>query len=471
VTIVASSTPGQQPAARPRAAAAPGPLALAASPLIALSRDPQLLAAVRLVTVPGRAVRTAGSEVDLSAALVAGQTGVVLIDGAALVSPIATLTQGLHTQFPELVLIVAGGHDEQGKLAAQISDGTVYRFLHKPVSEQRVRLFVEAAWRRYEQDDPLCNAATASLPAWPPRRGRRALFAWLALAAAVTAAVPLLWLTMNEDPGTAPPTSAARGAASAPVRDAALALKHARAPEPEQAAPLGERSVTRSQPAPMPAPAAASAPTPPTAVAALTAATSALTPEPTAPTPTATAPTAATAAPPTPPSPDTRAADDLGGDADHPALVVPAVADADPTRVAALHDQAVQQRDAGPADSLAQPAPSFDEARNAGAAEDGAREAGSVLSESALARTYYVTPEFPLLARQRGIEGWVDLEFLVDSDGAVSDVAVIGAQPVGIFEQAALDAVRHWRYRPVMRDGHGVSQRARVRLRFAMQQP
>jgi TonB family protein len=58
---------------------------------------------------------------------------------------------------------------------------------------------------------------------------------------------------------------------------------------------------------------------------------------------------------------------------------------------------------------------------------------------------------------------------VVGSDGAVSDVAVVGAQPAGIFEQAALDAVRRWRYQPVMQDGHAVSQRARVRLRFTVQ--
>jgi protein TonB len=63
----------------------------------------------------------------------------------------------------------------------------------------------------------------------------------------------------------------------------------------------------------------------------------------------------------------------------------------------------------------------------------------------------------------------VDLQFLVGSDGAVSDVAVVGAQPVGVFEPAALDAVRHWRYQPPLRDGHAVSQRARVRLRFTVQ--
>ena len=51
----------------------------------------------------------------------------------------------------------------------------------------------------------------------------------------------------------------------------------------------------------------------------------------------------------------------------------------------------------------------------------------------------------------------------------MSDVAVVGAQPVGMFEQAALDAVRHWRYQPVLHDRQAVSQRARVRVRFRLQ--
>jgi protein TonB len=73
------------------------------------------------------------------------------------------------------------------------------------------------------------------------------------------------------------------------------------------------------------------------------------------------------------------------------------------------------------------------------------------------------------MARTRGIDGWVDLQFVVGLDGAVSDVSVIGAEPVGIFEQAALDAVRHWRYQPVLRDGQAISEHARVRLRFTVQ--
>jgi protein TonB len=44
----------------------------------------------------------------------------------------------------------------------------------------------------------------------------------------------------------------------------------------------------------------------------------------------------------------------------------------------------------------------------------------------------------------------------------------MGAEPVGLFEQAAVDAVKKWRYKPVERDGHAVDQRARLRMKFAL---
>jgi protein TonB len=63
----------------------------------------------------------------------------------------------------------------------------------------------------------------------------------------------------------------------------------------------------------------------------------------------------------------------------------------------------------------------------------------------------------------------VDVQFLVLSDGSVSDVSVVGADPAGVFETPATDAVRKWKYQPVMRDGKPINQRARVRVRFALQ--
>jgi TonB family protein len=52
----------------------------------------------------------------------------------------------------------------------------------------------------------------------------------------------------------------------------------------------------------------------------------------------------------------------------------------------------------------------------------------------------------------------------------VSDITVAGAEPAGVFEAAALSAVRRWRYEPVQRNGQAVEQRAKLRIRFAISQ-
>ncbi len=54
-------------------------------------------------------------------------------------------------------------------------------------------------------------------------------------------------------------------------------------------------------------------------------------------------------------------------------------------------------------------------------------------------------------------------------DGSVGELTVLSSQPAGMFEQSALDAVRHWRFQPVKRGGATVTQRARLRVRFVMQ--
>ena len=75
-------------------------------------------------------------------------------------------------------------------------------------------------------------------------------------------------------------------------------------------------------------------------------------------------------------------------------------------------------------------------------------------------------PEYPTRALVQRISGWVELEFTVGRDGSVGDIAVRAAAPSGVFEKSAIDALKHWRYLPVRRDGQAVEQRAWVRIRF-----
>jgi TonB family protein len=58
------------------------------------------------------------------------------------------------------------------------------------------------------------------------------------------------------------------------------------------------------------------------------------------------------------------------------------------------------------------------------------------------------TPEYPVAARQRRVEGFVDVEFTVNAAGNVESPRVAAAQPTGVFDAAALAAVARWRYAP-----------------------
>lgn len=58
-----------------------------------------------------------------------------------------------------------------------------------------------------------------------------------------------------------------------------------------------------------------------------------------------------------------------------------------------------------------------------------------------------VAPVYPRRALQRGIEGYVIVEFTVTKQGSVRDPIVVEANPEGIFEQAAIDAALKFKYK------------------------
>jgi periplasmic protein TonB len=64
-----------------------------------------------------------------------------------------------------------------------------------------------------------------------------------------------------------------------------------------------------------------------------------------------------------------------------------------------------------------------------------------------------VAPVYPRRALQRGIEGFVIVEFTVSTIGAVKNPIVIEAQPQGIFDQAAMDAAKKFKYKPRVVNG------------------
>lgn len=78
-----------------------------------------------------------------------------------------------------------------------------------------------------------------------------------------------------------------------------------------------------------------------------------------------------------------------------------------------------------------------------------------------------VEPEYPARAKQRGIQGWVVVQFTITPVGTVQGAEVIDSDPKMIFDQAALRAVRKWRYNPKIKNGVPVTRPGvKVLLRF-----
>jgi TonB family protein len=617
--------------------------------LIALSSDDSLRQTLSAVA-PEHAISFVTSEADLSARLLAEPAGVAILDTAAIKSHVADLALRLRVQFPDLVLIVAGGPEDQALLSAHVTQGTIYRFLHKPVSAQRVKLFVDAAWRRHDVEHAATgNFAALQLQSASARRATTRRLRTGALALGIGALGVLIWAglkTPQTGAGKRAATHVAstQGAASAlranaalqtarllARADAALAQGALIAPPAENAADLYHQVLQ-------------SDPTNPRARAGLaqvlerllTAAEQALLAERTDDAERLTS--AARAIEPgnvrvefllaeiqkeraraaqTHPAAAARAPDQVALDArvnnllrqaqarqrsdalleppessakffidsalalepDNPAvrkaqhdltrrllelaraaaqsgnvaqgerwMQAAAAEGASADEIASLQRELANTRIASKAIAMAKLSDLFNqrltqgrlidpptdsakyylaqleaadaahpstvlarealsaqlliEARNAtqrndfAAAQDWvnqARGAGAsaaelaaversitsartasaaaptIVPEGSLQRVRYIPPEYPELEEERGRGGVVVMEYSVRPDGSVSDIVVTEAQPPGVFDSAALRAVRRWRYRPVMHDGHAIEQRVRLRLVFAPQ--
>ena len=88
---------------------------------------------------------------------------------------------------------------------------------------------------------------------------------------------------------------------------------------------------------------------------------------------------------------------------------------------------------------------------------------GQVKEPKILLRVSPIYPEFAKLAR---VSGRVILEAIIDAQGRVQDVKVISS--VKLLDQAAIDAVRQWRYSPTLLNGTPVSVILTVMVTFSL---
>jgi len=103
----------------------------------------------------------------------------------------------------------------------------------------------------------------------------------------------------------------------------------------------------------------------------------------------------------------------------------------------------------------------------AGAADDGVLEAGRDVPPPATRKV--VEPSYPPAASAAGIGGIVIVEIIIDEEGNVASARTIRSVPG--LDEAALAAVRQWKYEVTRVDGHPVRVRQVVPITFSHRLP
>jgi protein TonB len=93
------------------------------------------------------------------------------------------------------------------------------------------------------------------------------------------------------------------------------------------------------------------------------------------------------------------------------------------------------------------------------------RQGGNVQAAKLINR---VQPSYPPLARQTRIQGTVRLHAIIGKDGAVKELTLESGHP--LLVQAALDAVRQWRYQPTLLNGEPVEVDTTIDVIFTLNQ-
>ena len=179
--------------------------------LVVLTTDETFLQTLREAVGGSRRLWHVPSPDKVSDLLVAGEVGILVLDVQTLNEAATVFVGQIKRQFPDLVVVVAGNRDAEISLAGLISAGTVYRFIHKPMSPGRAKLFADAAVKKY--DEHRRRAA-------PPPLGSNRRFPRGALVGAALGALGLILLTLwalhrnSADDAASPNAAGVSGAAN-----------------------------------------------------------------------------------------------------------------------------------------------------------------------------------------------------------------------------------------------------------------
>jgi hypothetical protein len=178
--------------------------------VIVLSTDSPLYESIRSCVGERNPVWRARSAEEAVDMLLLGRCGVLIVDMASVPTHSAPLIEGIHAQFPDVVLVVAGSRDDEGALAGLVSDGLIYRYMHKPLSAKRAGMFLNAAMQQYTERRGRRDFAPL-LPLMGRLPERVDARYWAISAAVIVAVVLGVALLPHDEPATpllAPPVAA-----------------------------------------------------------------------------------------------------------------------------------------------------------------------------------------------------------------------------------------------------------------------
>lgn len=77
-----------------------------------------------------------------------------------------------------------------------------------------------------------------------------------------------------------------------------------------------------------------------------------------------------------------------------------------------------------------------------------------------------VQPKYPEEALKDRITGYIVLHVVLEKDGTVRQIEVVSGHPM--FAQAAIDAVKQWKYQPTLSNGEPIEADRVAYVKFAL---
>lgn len=92
----------------------------------------------------------------------------------------------------------------------------------------------------------------------------------------------------------------------------------------------------------------------------------------------------------------------------------------------------------------------------------------TALADAGVKAVETVAPVYPAAAARTNQEGWVELEFIVDTSGTVKNISIVNSQPERLFDAAAVKALRQWKFTPAEKGGAAIEAQVRQRIDFKL---